>query len=172
MAIQNQVQMGFDKDGKLSPSLNDPNAFVKNWFSLVCASTAGAASGINELLVQLEVEAGTVLQIWNIFANYYSSASLAGKLVFCTDTTAAIAAGTKVTLMTLGFEPAKAAGPLGTTVHKHLKGEKAPLFIVDNKSGTASIYLTVYIPTLVALALTAQAATQAYELALNGVKYT
>lgn len=166
----NTVIYGLDKDGKMVPSLNDPLAFVKNAFSMMKDAQVGTAAAANEAMVSLEVEAGTVLIIFNITASYYSSASLAGRLNVVQSTTAAVG-GTDILKEAIMFDPVKAAGPLGVAQSKQIEG-KNPLFIIDNKSGSASVFLNVEIPQFVALALVANAVTQEYSIALNGVKFT
>jgi len=168
--MPNTVIYGLDKDGKMVPSLNDPLAFVKNAFSMMKDAQVGTAAAANEAMVSLEVEAGTVLLIFTITASYYSSASLAGRLNIVQSTTAAVG-GTDILKEAIMFDPVIAAGPLGVAQSKLIEG-KNPLFIIDNKSGAASVFLNVEIPQFVALALVANAVTQEYSIALNGVKFT
>ena len=173
MAVQ-QVQYGLDKDGKMVPSLIDPLAFIENWFQESVESQAGAATlATNEAMISIEVPAGAVFIIMNIIATYFSTISLDGRLVVYQSTTAAVG-GTNVLLADIPFSTVKAAGPLGTTDAKHLKGEQAPVAIVDNKAGSVSVYLNIEIPAFVSdatQAIVANAITQVYSCAINGAKY-
>ena len=165
-----QTIYGFDKDGKISPTLNDPLNFIKPNFKDEKSDQPGTGVASAENMLSIEVPAGSVFMIWNIFAAYYSSASLAGRLNIIKSTTAAIG-GVDEILIPIMFDPVKEAGPLGVAESKHLKGEKSPLAIVDNRSGLVSIYLNIEIPQFVGLALIANAATQEYSVSINGVKY-
>lgn len=166
----NTVIYGLDKDGKMVPSLNDPLAFVKNAFSMMKDAQVGTAAAANEAMVSLEVEAGTVLIVFNIVASYYSSASLAGRLNIVQSTTAAVG-GTDILKYVIMFDPA-AATAAGVAESKSIQGDKAPLFIIDNKSGSSSVFLNIEMPQFVGLALVANAITQEYSIAIDGVKFT
>ena len=169
MGVQ-KVNYSLDKDGKMVQSLDNPLGYVENWFIGTKADQVGGAAAANEAMISIEVPAGAVFVIMNIIASYYSSASLAGRLVVFQSTTAAVG-GTDILLASIMFDPPVAAGPLGVAVSKFLKGEKAPIAIVDNKAGSSSVYLNVEIPQFVGLALVANAATQEYSCIINGVKY-
>jgi hypothetical protein len=168
--MNEQVQLGFDKDGKLTPSLNDPLSFVKHYFEESAESVVGAAGGAGQTILSIPVPIGAVFMVFNIIASYYSSASLAGRMVIYQSTTAAVG-GVDILLADIMFDPA-AATAAGVAESKTLKGDKAPLFIVDNKEGAAIVYLNIEMPIFVGGALVADAVTQEYTVAINGVSYT
>lgn len=155
--------------GKSIPSLEDPLNFLKYWFEKNIINIVGAAGGVKQSLFSQAVLTGEVLMVFNIEASLYESASLAGMIHLIESTTAAIG-GTDVIKDTIALDPAKAVGPLGVVAQyqAHSKGG-APLFIIDNKEGSSTIYFNAELPIVVGGALPADAATKNYSLSVNGI---